>query len=586
MNSQENYNISNNQQNSSDIPNHLETELQQPPVEEPITDLNTDDLREEARNRAKKRSLIQKIVKPARREASPFREIIINSESLEKRVALLIDGVLEKFELERVGDDRMVGSIFKGKIQNLEPGLKAAFVDIGMPKNAFLHYWDIIPAADSSIEVVRDTSSSKSANKEKISLKDIPKLYPIGREIIVQITKAQIGTKGPRTTTNIAIPGRYLVLMPFNGQCGISRKIESNRERNRLKQILRKLSIPEGMGVIIRTAGETKRWTYFVRDLKILLNTWQEIKEVMDSTNDPVRLYEEPDIIERTVRDFLTENIDRVLIDNQEDANRMVDIVGKISKRSRTKINPFKESIPIFERFNIERQIEQTFQRTVPLPSGGEIVVEETEALVAIDVNTGSHKQKNGDSKDYILHVNLEAAKEIARQIRLRNIGGLIILDFIDMKQRKDRNAVLRCMRDEMEKDKAKCHILPISPLGIMQMTRQRHMESVSSGIYTACPYCHGRGIVKSPRTMSVEIQRRMVSIIRRLRAREEDKSHQLILRIYCHPQSLERLRHEDEKLLLEIEELYQVKLAFRADPSYHVENFKIFNAETGQELR
>lgn len=579
--------------NSSDalrgtnISSEIEEDLQHAPKENPVIDVSPGRLAKEAEERSKERPIVQRLVKALKRDDSPFREIIINSEPLQHRVALLVDGILQKFELEQLGVDRVVGSIYKGRIQNLEPGLKAAFVDIGMLKNAFLHYWDILPAAnDSSIEIVRDTRSAEQRDrKDKISLKDIPKHYPVGKEIVLQVTKAQIGSKGPRTTTNIAIPGRYLVLMPFSGQCGISRKIESGQERQRLKQILRTLTIPEGMGVIIRTAGDRKKLRYFVRDLHILLHQWEEIQAQMKTSSQPICLYEEPDIIERTVRDFLTEEVDRVLIDHDEDLERIHSLVDRISPRSKKKIVRFTENIPVFERFNIEKQIEQTFQRTVPLPSGGEIVIEETEALVAIDVNTGSHKQKTGDGNDYILQVNLEAAQEITRQMRLRNIGGLIIIDFIDMKQRRDRNAVYRIMREEMEKDKAKSNILQISQLGIMQMTRQRHQESVSSGIYSGCPYCNARGIVKSDRTMSVEIQRRIVSVLRRLRSHIEDTDKPMVLRVLCHPNALERLRSEDEKLLIEIEDLYNVSLAFRGDPVYHSENFKILDAETGQEL-
>lgn len=564
-----------------------ETELKHPPVEQASETVDPEQLKKDVEERARQRPVLQKIASKLRKEEAPYREIIINSEPLEKRVAVLNEGVLEKFELERAGDDRLVGAIFKGRIQNLEPGLKAAFVDIGMPKNAFLHYWDILPQADSSVEVVRDTrSDAQKQKKEKITVKDIPGLYPIGSEILVQITKSTIGSKGPRTTTNIALPGRFLVLMPYGGQCGVSRKIENDKERKRLKEILRRMSIPEEMGVIIRTAGEGKRWTYFVRDLSILLNQWKEIHARLEAARQPTCLYKEPGIIERTVRDFLTENIDRVLIDNKEDGEKMLDLVGRVSKRSSGKIAVFEENIPIFERFNIERQIEQTFLRRVPLSSGGEIVIEETEALVAIDVNTGSHKQQKDNNNSFILQVNLEAAEETARQIRLRNIGGLIILDFIDMKSRKDRMAVYRKMKTEMEKDKAKCHVLQISQLGIMQMTRQRHKESVSSGLYSTCPYCTGRGTVKSARTMSVEIQRRLTSVIRRLRTKFDDAEEHIWLRIFCHPHALERLRHEDERLLLEIEETYNVKLSFRADPAYHVENFKILDARTGQELR
>jgi len=578
-----------NSPDSSDLPlsPDYEEDIQSLEQDEEAEEVNNDQLQQAASQRARQGSIVQRIARAIRKDDVAYREIIINSEPLEKRVALLEDGVLEKFEMERAGDDRLVGSIFKGKIQNLEPGLKAAFVDIGLPKNAFLHYWDILPAvADSSVEIVRDTrSEAQIKKKEKISIKDIPSLYPIGSEIVIQVTKGQIGTKGPRTTTNLSLPGRYLVLMPYGGQCGVSRKIEDEHERRRLKEILRKLPIPEGMGVIIRTAGENKRWTYFVRDLAILLDQWEEIKYRMEHSDEPTCLYKEPDIIERTMRDFLTENIDRVLVDNMEDCERMQELVGRISKRSRTKIAYFDESIPIFERFNIERQIEQTFNRRVALPSGGEVVIEETEALVACDVNTGSHKQK-GDQSSFILQVNLEAAREIARQIRLRNIGGLVILDFIDMKSPKDRRLVHKVMKEEMEKDKAKCHVLPISQLGIMQMTRQRHKESTSSGIYTRCPYCAGRGIVKSVRTMSVEIQRRLVSVIRRLRAMKGGEERAISLRVFCHPHILERLRLEDERLLVDIEERFGVRLAFRSDPDVHMENFRICDSETAQELR
>jgi ribonuclease G len=298
-----------------------------------------------------------------------------------------------------------------------------------------------------------------------------------------------------------------------------------------------------------------------------------------------VLLYQEPDLLERTIRDFLTEDIDRILVDNDRDYERMLGLVSEISPRSRSKIQRYTDSIPIFERYNIERQIEQTFQRRVPLPSGGEIVIEETEALVAIDVNTSGHKGAR-DGSNFIVQANLEAASEAARQIRLRNIGGLIILDFIDMKRPRDRQAVYSRMRDEMEKDKAKSHILPISALGIMQMTRQRHEQSNASGIYTGCPYCHGRGIVKSPRSMSVEIQRRLVSHVRRLRNRPENQGRELRFRILLHPANLERLRSEDEQHLLDFEQAYHVSLSFRADPAYHVENFKILDADSGAELR
>jgi ribonuclease G len=561
-------------------------ELTQPPAVQQFEPVDRAELKADAHTRSKDRPLLEKILQVFKKEKTSFRELIINSEPLEKRVALLVDGVLEKFEIERESDSRMVGGIYKGKIKNLDPGLKAAFVDIGYSKNAFLHYWDMLPAAaDSSVEIVRvNKRKNAPARPTEPTVKDIPNLYPPGSEIVIQVTKGPIGTKGPRTTTNLALPGRYLVLMPFSDQCGISRKIEDPKERARLKQMINELTIPEGMGVIVRTAGEGKKTRYFVRDLHIMLKKWEEIQRKMQNDRAPSCLYQEPDLVERTVRDFLTEEVDRVLIDDEEGHRHTQDLVGQISKRSRSKIALYKDNIPIFERFNIERQIEQTFQRKVGLPSGGEIIIDETEALIAIDVNTGSHKNRGGDEKNVIYAVNLEAAVEAARQIRLRNLGGLIILDFIDMKERRHRNGVYDKMVEAMSTDKAKNHILPISQLGILQMTRQRQQESLSSNLYTDCPYCRGRGIVKSATTMSVELQRRLSSIVRRLTTRNDGKEYSL--RVMVHPSILERLRSEDANLLVRMEKLFGVKLAFRADPAYHVENYKIINALTGEEYR
>ena len=566
---------------------YIPDDLTKRPVEETVQPIPEAQLNLEARLRAKKRPLLEKIIRLLKREDDPYREIVINVEPFEKRMALLVDGVMQKFEIERAGDESMVGAIFKGKIQNLEPGLKAAFVDIGQPKNAFLHYWDIFPTAtDNSYEIVRENrSKEQKKNAQKSTTKDIPERFPVGTEIIVQITKTQIGTKGPRVTTNIAIPGRYLVLMPYAGQCGISRKIEDRKERDRIKKILRSMKIPEGMGVIVRTAGQGKRWTYFVRDLHMLFNCWKRIQQRIETVPAPAMIYQEPDLVERTVRDFLTEQTDRILIDSKEDYDRIIHSVSEISRRARSKIQLFKENIPIFERYNIERQIAQTFQRRVALPSGGEIVIDETEALVAIDVNTGSHKGKDADGKDFILNANLEAVTEAARQVRLRNLGGLVILDTIDMKSRKDRQAVYKRLRDEMEKDKAKSQVLPISQLGIMQMTRQRHAQSNTSGIYTTCPYCGGKGIVKSARTMSAEIQRKIVAVCKSIRA-NTGNTEELALLILLHPDNLQRLQTEDYEHLLNMEKVYNIRLTFRADPSYHLENFRIQDAVSGKILK
>ena len=536
--------------------------------------IDTNQLSREAHKRSKKMPLIQKLQKVIKGDKKPFSELIINSGSIEKRVALIRNGVLEKFDIERKGDRHEVGAIFKGKIQNLEPGLKAAFVDIGQEKNAFLHYWDIIPDQDNTIEVIKSNKSKSQLNREKLSFKNIPTLYPIGSDILVQITKGQIGTKGPRVKTNISLSGRFLALMPFGGTLGISRKIEDKNERNRLKKILRNMALPEEMGVIIRTAGEGKKLRYFVRDLEILKKRWHTINQRIQNAPAPACVYVEPDLIGRTVRDFLTEEIDRIIVDNMEDYETVINEVSKISPRSKSKIHYYSEEKAIFEQFKIEDQINQTYQRNVPLPSGGELVIEETEALISIDVNTGSHKNSEKDGKNFILAVNLEAAAEIARQVKLRNIGGLIIMDFIDMKSKKDRNAVYQRLKKEVASDKSKTQILPMTNFGIMQMTRQRQSESHSSNIYTGCPYCNCSGKIKSIRSITIDLQRRLLQLIRQIR-NKEGIEEEITLKVSLNPLCLKKLK-EEEHLLLEIERNYGARLSFQSDPSFHIEQFTI----------
>ena len=526
---------------------------------------------------------VKKLMKP---EKKVHKEVIINSESLETRVAVSEDGRLEEFTIERTTEERLVGSIYKGKIRNLEDGLKAAFVDIGFEKNAFLHYWDIVPSSlDSGVEIVerekkapaKDAPPVKVPEKPKVTQKDIPKLYPKGSEIIIQVTKGPIGTKGPRVTTHIALPGRYLVLLPNSDQSGISRKIEQSEERQRLKKIVRKINIPDGMGVIIRTAGEGQQERYFVRDLAFLLEEWKAVQERIKTQPLATCVFQEPDLIERTVRDFLTEDVERIVIDDSKQFERMQAMIGKISKRSIGKVKLYNEPQPVFDRFGISRQLEATFSRQVSLKSGGYLVVDETEALVAIDVNTGSHKSKepDRDKEQTITKVNLEAAEEIARLLRLRNLGGLIVLDFIDMRHRRDQQAVYQRVKDGLRRDKAKTHIRH------MEMTRQRHTESIRATVYEDCAYCKGRGKVKSALTMSVEIQRKLQEILKK-RPRDESDFQ---LRIVSHSTVLDRLRKEDEKILIEMEKKFFGKLTFRADPAFHAEQYKILNAITNEEL-
>ncbi len=505
-------------------------------------------------------------------------KLIVSVEKLESRVALLENGRLEEYSVERKSARNIVGSVYKGRVRNIEMGLKAMFVDIGFEKNAFLHFWDAIPAAlDSGIEEI-DRPSHRRPRK-RITVKDIPSIYPVGSEVIVQVTKGPIGTKGPRVTTNLSFAGRYLVLMPFSDRSGISRKIENPKERDRLRKILRDLDIPDGIGVIIRTVGEGQRARYFVRDLRFLIEQWAKVEERIRNEPAPVRVFEEPDLVERTVRDFLTEEIDEVLCDDHASTDRMMEMVGQISRRSRNRIHFYDGATPIFETHGVQKQIDDAFHRQVWLKCGGYIVIDETEALVAVDVNTGRNKGGR-DVEKTILQTNLEAADEIARQLRLRNIGGLIIGDFIDMKSRKDQQMVYNLMRERLKRDKARTHVLPISQLGLMEMTRQRAQESLSESIYENCPYCGGRGVVKTSMTTSVELHRTLNTVMRKY----QDAVHDY--RVILNPDVLKRLKEEDEELLVELERRYASRLTFRGDPTYHHERFIVTDASSGAELK
>lgn len=537
--------------------------------------VNKEKLKKEAQERSKDMGFFQRFLKFFKKDKH-FSEIVINGVLPQKRVAVLVDGLLENLEMDAGENQQMFGAIFKGKIQNLEPGLKAAFVDIGQEKNAFLHYWDVLPLVngegfnennpEDGIEVIHRNSTD--VNRKKVGLQDIPNLFPVGTDIVVQVSKSQIGSKGPRTTTNISLPGRFLVLTPYSNQCGISRKIENKRERDRLKKILRKLTLPLGMGIIFRTASSGATLKQLIRDLQFLLNTWEKIQAKVDVARKPCLVYHEPNLLERTVRDFLTEDIDRVLVDNEKDYDYILSILDRIAPNISHKVVLYKDPIPIFDRYNIEAQIEQMFATRVPLPSGGEIVIQETEALTSIDVNTSSHKGVDNESSHFIFQANMEAAREVARQVRLRNIGGLIIVDFVDMKQGKSRRLLHQFVQKEFARDKARSHVLPISALGIMQITRQRHKESMLSQLYCRCPYCGGEGVLKSSWNLAMRIQREIFRQMLCLKGKGATIEITLNphLKNYIFMQSLSEFK--------DLETQFNLTLKFKEDPNLHVESF------------
>ena len=542
------------------------------------------------------------------------KQIILNCEELETRFALLRNGRLEEYEIERRDEDELLaGSIYLGRITHLEKKLEAAFVDIGAAKNAFIHYKDMLPASYDMLDDIRHMEAdgalpakrrkkgsmlSKVADRirglvgktnkaqrlkefetklhsGKITVADIPKMFPENSELLVQITKGPIGTKGARVSTNITIPGRYLVLLPYSDHIGLSSRIDDRKERDRLRKILAKLDVPEGMGLICRTIGEGHKTEDFEKDLQMLLKIWESASNALEEKSAPAIVYREPDLLERTVRDFLSDDIDEIVVDNPEAARKLKADFAEFGCYD-TRITLSNRAQPVFERYKVSEQVATVFNRVVQLPSGGYICIDETEALVAIDVNSGKNKNAK-DQPENILRTNLEAAEEIARQVRLRNVGGLVVIDFIDMRTQRDREAVQKAMAKYVEQDRAKTRLLPISKFGLMEMTRQREHESVKDAVYDPCPYCDGTGRVKSPVSMSVEIQRRLKELLKR-------KSRNMSVRVIMHPTVLMRLKNDDAELLKDLEDRYGKDLSFRADPTMHMEQFKLVNPDTNQE--
>ncbi len=507
-------------------------------------------------------------------------EIIVNAEKLETRVAVLESGKVEELQVEHPTEDRIVGSIFKGKIQNLEHDLQAAFVDIGIKKNAFLHYWDMIPDKNAFKEMTESTKRKRTSRKKRYSNEEIEKRFAPGTEVIVQVTKGAIGSKGPRVSANLSIPGRHLVMMPGSGMKGVSKKINDQKERERLKKIVTQLPVPDNIGIIVRTAGAGARKKSFVADLRGLLATWEEIKENIKNNKAPCCIYEEPGLVERVVRDWLTEDVDKIIVDSEEQFNTIRNIAARISRRARSRIQLYKGDMPIFAHYGVDKQVQEAFRRKVMLPSGGYLIIDETEAMIAIDVNSGRHKG-DGSQEQAILEVNTEAVEEVARQLRLRNIGGLVVIDLIDMRMRKHQNMIYRTMKNALKRDRARVNVLPISELGLMEMTRQRVEKSILSSMVVDCPYCHGRGTVKSPLSMSVDIQRQIAALMRR----RTSNGKSLDLEIIIHPTVLNRLQTEDEQFLIDLEATYDGHLTFKSDPQKHIEFFMIKDAQTGDIL-
>ena len=437
--------------------------------------------------------------------------MIINvAQEEECRIAVMENGKLEELYFERAGSTSHVGNIYKGRIVNVEPSIQACFVDFGIGKNGFLHISDV------QSFYLDQKSSPKERVGRKRARRDRPPIQECLRrsqEVIVQVIKEGIGTKGPTLTTYLSIPGRFLVLMPGMNRLGVSRKITDDESRGKMRELLNQLQPPKDMGFIIRTAGLERNKRELQRDLNYLLRLWKNINKKISSDPPPVELYRESDLVNRTMRDIFNSNITRVVCDTEATMKQVRDFIRVAMPRTRCRTSLHDNAKPLFTKYRIEEEIDKIHSRHVPLKIGGSIVIDSTEAVVAIDVNSGKYRVHE-DAESTAFKINMEAAAEISRQLRLRDLGGVIIMDFIDMLEQKHCRAVEKALRDAVSNDRARTKILRMSQFGIIEMTRQRMRPSLESSTFSDCPYCKGSGLVKTPENVSIEILRRLGGIV------------------------------------------------------------------------
>jgi len=438
-------------------------------------------------------------------EARRGREMVINvSAGDECRIAVLNDGRLEDLFIERASTLSHVGNIYKGRVANVEPSIQAVFVDFGLAKNGFLHISDVQPQYFPNHKGESEDVGRKIPRHNR---PPIQKCFRRGQEVIVQVVKEGVGTKGPTLSTYLSIPGRFLVMMPGMSRHGVSRKIEDEATRREMREMLKQLTLPANMGFILRTAGLGQSKRELQRDLSYLTRLWKGVVERIKRHSAPAELYQESDLVKRTIRDVYTSEFTRVVVDDPGAAQRAREFLAIAMPRSKPTIEVYSEREPLFHRLDIENEIDLIHMRHVPLASGGSIVIDSTEALVAIDVNSGRFRSVD-DAEESAYRINLEAADEIARQLKLRDLGGLIVCDFIDMRLERHKRAVEKALRDALKRHKEHARALRMSAFGIIEMTRQRQGPSYRYNVFFDCPHCKGAGLVKMPESMTLDVMR------------------------------------------------------------------------------
>ncbi len=497
------------------------------------------------------------------------KEIYINVTQHEKRVAILIDKRIEEFYIERPESVNLVSNIYKGRVESVLPGIGAAFVNLGLEKNGFLYVTDVVSDPSNYDKILGEAATEEEA-KETDTKKPLPAINELlkkGDEVLVQVVKEPIGTKGARLTTHISIPGRFLVLMPFDNHLGLSKRIESREERDRIRKILEDLRLPKEIGFIVRTAAQGASHKDFQRESRYLLNLWNHVKIRARRAKPPHLLHNEYDLVLRVVRDMFTNDVAKLEIDFRNDFKRISRFLRTLAPHLRGRLRLYNERLPLFEKFDIEKQIDKIYSRIVQLKSGGYLIFDQTESLVAIDVNSGKFVGKR-NLEETVFKTNMEAAEEIPRQLKLRDLGGIIIIDFIDMEYPGHRKSVFKTLERHLEDDKAKTKILNISSIGLVEMTRQRVRKSIEGKSYQRCPYCNGRGIIKSIATISIELMRKIERILQDTKSREVFVSLHPDVAYYC--------SGPERNMIKPLEKRFRKTIRIIEDSNLHVEDIKI----------
>ncbi len=504
-------------------------------------------------------------------------EVLLNIESKETRCALLKNGVLSDFTLERHKErQQLTGNVYRGCVKNVLHNIQSAFIDINEGENGFIHISDILENTekfkqlfdmDFELDAEQNIATQVEKSTAPVAIEQVMKPE---QPVLVQVVKEPIGSKGARLTSNISIAGRYLVLLPNSSHRGVSRKIDDRASRDRLKKLIRAFEMPQDMGLICRTASAAVSSDLLIAEAHDLLSSWQTIIENFKKSNEPTLLYAESDLIKRTVLAAIDKRYDRILVDDYATYQYCKKLYSRYSGEHTLRVEYYRDKFPMFERFNVEREIEKTLRRKIWLPSGGYLFFDRTEAMYTIDVNSGRSSNNKADVEESLVRINMEAAEEIARQLRLRNIGGLIICDFIDMRLRKNQRRLLERLKECMKEDSAKCTILGMSEFGLVEMTRQRSRESLVQTIFTSCPYCYGSGLIKSHESVSIEIERALKKIV--------SCHEQFALKLVVHPELDRYLKEIDKQFLFELAKELGAQLTCEASDSLHLNDFHFYS--------